>query len=141
MNQKQFRFAVLSALALGLSACQKNENPAGELEKAAAAMAKAPAAPAPAPAAADSGNSLIPTEPPPAKQMEDALADYKAGKMEDAVNRLQLLRGSTALSPEQRMAMQDGVAAVMRDLYARAEKGDAQAAAAVARYEKLQNAR
>jgi hypothetical protein len=61
--------------------------------------------------------------------------------MEDAVTRLQLLRATPALSPEQRMALQDSIAAVMTEIYSLAEKGDPRAIAAVAQYEKLQTAR
>ncbi|MCI0541123.1 MAG: hypothetical protein L0Z50_38465, partial [Verrucomicrobiales bacterium] len=64
-----------------------------------------------------------------------------AGKMEDAVTRLQLLRATPVLSPQQRMALQDSVAAVMTEVYALAEKGDARAIAAVAQYEKMQTGR
>ena len=73
--------------------------------------------------------------------MQQALADYKAGNMEDAVVRLQLLRATAVLSPQQRMALQDGVAAVMTEIYTLAEKGDPRAKAAVARYEKMQTTR
>jgi len=127
--------ALLSAIAVGLSACHK-QDPTAELEKAAAAMAQTEAAPAPAPGAA-----RAPAGPPPAQQVQQALADYKAGKMEDAVTRLQLLRAQPVLSPQQRMALQDSVAAVMTEIYTLAEKGDPRAIAAVKQYEKMQTAR
>jgi hypothetical protein len=73
--------------------------------------------------------------------VQQALADFKAGNMEDTVVRLQLLRRMAVLSPQQRMALQDSVAAVMTEIYTLAEKGDPRAKAAVARYEQMQTTR
>ena len=120
-----------------LSACQKKQSAVNELEKAAAAMTmteKAAPAPDASPVPAVAG-------PPPAQQVQQALTDYKAGKMEDAVTRLQMLRATPVLSPQQRMALQDSVAAVMTEIYTLAEKGDPRAIAAVKQYEKMQTAR
>ena len=128
--------ALLAALAVSLSACHK-QDPVIELEKAAAEMAKTETAPA----APDAGPGLAPANPPPAQQVQQAIADYKAGKMEDTVTRLQLLRATAVLSPQQRMALQDSVAAVMTEIYTLAEKGDPRAIAAVAQYEKMQTTR
>lgn len=105
-----------------------------ELEKSAAAMEKAPAVPADGAAEADPG-------PAPAEQVKKAIADFKAGKMEDAVTRLQLLRAQPVMSPEQRMALQDNIASVMQEVYALAQNGDARAKAAVAQYERMQTGR
>jgi hypothetical protein len=58
--------------------------------------------------------------------------------MEDAVTRLHRLRSARTLTAEQRMALQDAIAAVMREIYASAEKGDARAIAAVRQYEEMQ---
>ena len=132
--------AFLAAIAVALSACHKKQDPVSELEKAAAAMAKAESAPA-TPPAPDAGPRPAPATLPPAKQVQQALADFKAGNMEDAVVRLQLLRATAVLSPQQRMALQDSVAAVMTEIYTLAEKGDPRAKAAVARYEKMQTTR
>ncbi|MEN9547388.1 MAG: hypothetical protein RLZZ356_2120 [Verrucomicrobiota bacterium] len=123
----------LALLVLTATACKK-EDPVAELEKSAAAMDKAPAAPAEAGAEANPG-------PAPAEQVKKAIADFKAGKMEDAVTRLQLLRAQPAMTPEQRMALQDSIASVMQEVYAQAQNGDARAKAAVAQYERLQTAR
>jgi hypothetical protein len=128
--------ALLAAIAVGLSACHK-QDPVIALEKAAAEMVKTESAPA----APDAGPGLAPANPPPAQQMQQAIADYKDGKMEDTVTRLQLLRATAVLSPQQRMALQDSVAAVMTEIYTLAEKGDTRAIAAVAQYEKMQTAR
>jgi hypothetical protein len=132
--------AFLAAIAVALSACHKKDDPVLELEKAAATMAAPETAPA-APAAPDAGPRPAPASLPPAKQVQQALVDFKAGNMEDAVVRLQLLRTTSVLSPQQRMALQDSVAAVMTEIYTLAEKGDARAKAAVARYEQMQTTR
>lgn len=115
------------------TACKK-EDPVAALEKSAAAMDKAPAAPAEGGAEATPG-------PAPAEQVKAAVADFKAGKMEDAVTRLQLLRAQPVMSPEQRMALQDSIASVMQEIYAMAQNGDARAKAAVAQYERMQTGR
>jgi hypothetical protein len=132
--------AFLAAIAVVLSACHKKQDPVSELEKAAAAMAAPETAPA-APAAPDAGPRPAPASLPPAKQVQQALVDFKAGNMEDAVVRLQLLRATSVLSPQQRMALQDSVAAVMTEIYTLAEKGDPRAKAAVARYQQMQTTR
>ncbi len=136
MRRTHLRCALLAVIMAALSACHK-QNPVEELEKAAAAVAKmekAPAAPGSEPDPARAAAL-------PAQQMKEAISDYKAGKMEDAVIRLQLLRAQPILSPEQRMVLQDSIAAVMTEIYSLAEKGDARAVAAVAQYEKMQTTR
>ena len=127
---------LLAALASVLCACHK-QDPVNELEKAAVAMATMETNPTPP----EAGPNTASANPPPAQQVQAAITDYKAGKMEDAVTRLQLLRATPVLSPQQRMALQDSVAALMTEIYTLAEKGDARAIAAVAQYEKMQNAR
>ena len=127
---------LLAAVAVALGACQK-QSAVNEMEKAAVALEKTDKdqpAPVVEPGAAPAG-------PPPAQQVKEALADYKAGKMEDAVTRLQLLRSVSTISPQQRMALQDSVAALMTEIYGLAEKGDPRAIAAVKQYEAMQTAR
>lgn len=126
-------FAVGAALGFFLIGCSK-QDPVIELEKAAAAMAKAEAPPA----ADGTGAGAAPVGPPPAQQVQKAIEDYKAGNMADAVTRLQMLRAMPVMSPQQRMALQDSVAAVMTEIYTLAEKGDPRAIAAVAQYQKMQ---
>lgn len=138
MKDTQINCALFIALALSLSGCKKPDA-VNELEKAAAAMEKAE--PTTTPATPDPGTSSEPSGPPPVKQVQQAIADYKAGNMEDAVTRLQLLRRMAVISPQQRMALQDSIAAVMTEIYTLAEKGDPRAVAAVQRYQQLQNAR
>ena len=143
MNPIFLRGAWLGLVLVALAACKK-QNPVEEMEKAATAIDKmakdsAPAtASAPAPASGEydaAAAALV-----PAQELKQAITEYKAGKMEDAVTRLQLLRSQSVLSPEQRMALQDSMAAVMAEIYALAQKGDARAVAAVAQYEKMQTA-
>lgn len=122
------------ALPILLATACKKEDPVAELEKSAAALEKVPAAPA-------EGASDATPGPAPAEQVKKAIADFKAGKMEDAVTRLQLLRAQPVMSPEQRMALQDSIASVMQEVYAMAQNGDARAKAAVAQYERMQTAR
>ena len=123
---------VVLGLLLAAPGCSKPD-PAAELEKAAAALEKAPAAP---PAPGSDAPAVTPSQ-----QLKGAMEDYKAGKMEDAVTRLQLLRSTPVLTPEQRMALQDSIASVMAEIYALAEKGDKRAIAAVAQYERMQTGR
>jgi hypothetical protein len=138
MKANHIDCALFTVLVISLSGCQKPDA-VNELEKVATALEKAE--PAPAPATPDPGTPREPSGPPPGKQVQQAIADYKAGKMEDAVTRLQILRRMSAISPQQRMALQDSIAAVMTEIYTLAEKGDPRAIAAVQRYQQLQNAR
>ena len=139
MKRIHLECMLLAAIAVLLVACHK-QNAVSEMEKAAAAMAAPVTEPA-APAAPDAGTRPAPASPPPAKQVQQAITDFKAGNMEDAVVRLQLLRATSVLSPQQRMALQDSLAAVMTEIYTLAEKGDPRAKAAVARYEQMQTTR
>lgn len=134
MKVTPVRLLALALMMPGLLGCHK-ESPAEALEKSVTAMEKAGGPPAPADAGTD------PAVVNPVQQVKEAVSDLKAGKLEDAVTRLQLLRAQPVLSPEQRMALQDSMAAVMAEIYALAEKGDSRAAAAVAHYEKLQTSR
>src|SRR5262249_30680152 len=135
-----------TALAALFVGCSHKKDAVTELEKAAAAMVKfeaPPPAPTPPPAAPDQPApapepAAASTVPPPAEQMKQALAAYKSGQLEDAVTRLQILRATPVLTPDQRMALQDSIAAVMTEIYSMAEKGDQRAIAAVAQYEKMQ---
>lgn len=63
---------------------------------------------------------------------------YKAGQLEDAVTRLQRLRATPTMSPQQRMALNDAMGAVMTEIYSLAAKGDSRAIMAVKQYEKMQ---
>jgi hypothetical protein len=138
------------ALAPGFTGCTHKDAVSKNLEKAAKEMEKAspdqPAAPVaaqPSPATPSPQAAPAPaptTQPPPAQQMNQALASYKSGDYEDAVTRLQKLRATRAISTEQRMALQDAMASVMADIYSRAARGDARAKLAVKQYEQMQTA-
>lgn len=138
MRNHFFLLASLGVLlAAALTGCNRKADPTSELQKAARTMEVAN----PAPAAAVPVGNAQPAQPAPAQQMSQAMASYKGGNLEDAVTQLQRLRAQTAITPEQRMALQDAMAAVMTDIYARAVKGDARAQQAVKQYEMMQNAR
>ena len=123
--------------------CHHQPSANTELEKATAELAKgepAPPAPTPtpAPAPAPVQPQVVQIETPaqlPSQQMNQAVVAYKAGNLEDAVTRLQKLRASPVLTPQQRLALNDAMAAVMTEIYTMAEKGDARAIAAVKQYE------
>lgn len=135
MNHRILSLPLAAAVLLTGAGCSSKQDPSAELEKAAAVLEKAPATPAEAPAAEGAPAAS------PSAQLKGAMEDYKAGKIEDAVTRLHLLRSATVLTPEQRMALQDSIAAVMAEVYALAEKGDKKAIAAVAQYERMQTGR
>ena len=73
------------------------------------------------------------------QQMNQAIAAYKAGELEDAVARLEKLRATPVMSAEKRMALNDATAAVMGEIYALAEKGDARAIQAVKLAEQMRS--
>ena len=143
---------VLVAALVCFAGCSHKTDAKTELEKAVTALSQGepvtPPAQAPEPTAAplvaipESTATPEPTPaPPPAQQMRQALIAYKAGDMEDAVTRLQKLRMTVTLTPQQRMAVQDSVAAVMSEIYGLAEKGDSRAIAAVKQAEEMQTSR
>jgi len=101
----------------------------------------APAQPTQMASPAPANPSAITAEPAPAQQVRDAIAAYKAGNLEDAVTRLQKLRATPAMAPEQRIALNDAMAAVMSEIYVLAAKGDSRAVGAVKQYEQMQTQR
>jgi hypothetical protein len=127
----------LLAIVLAVVSCQKQPDPLVELEKTAETMAKSEGVEAEAEVSTEAETPFM----NPSQQVKSAIDDYKAGKMEDAVTRLQLLRAMPALSPQQRMALQDSIAAVMTEIYAMAEQGDPRAKAAIVQYERMQTGR
>ncbi len=141
------------AAAVILAGCSHKANARTELERAADVLAQTDKAQptagpalatgaqiAPAPRGSASAEPAAAPAPGAAQQMQQALASYKAGQMEDAVIRLQKLRAMPTLTGQQRMAVQDGVAAVMNEIYELAAKGDTRAIAAVRQYELMQRA-
>ncbi len=135
---------------MGVTGCSRKPDAKSELEKAAAILEKPdapvvapPQQPAPLASAAPQTPVAETAQPAttPSQQMRAAIAAYKAGNLDDAVTRLQKLRATPAMSPEQRIALNDAMAAVMGEIYAQAAKGDSRAAAAVKQYEQLQTQR
>lgn len=131
-------FAICSAcLALAVSGCRRKAagGSSTEVESAASKFVAAEPAPATTPAP---GTAPAPAS---AQEMQQAVQAYKGGQFEDAVIRLQRLRAAPAMTPQQRMALNDAMAAVMADIYALAAQGDQRAVQAVKQYEKLQTQR
>ena len=143
--------AMLAVLFVAATGCHKQADANTELANAVKALEKAepgpaqgPVAPVPlaasaAPAAAASQEAVI--RQPVAQQMSQAQTAYKGGDYVDAVTRLQWLRAKVTKTPEQTMAVQDAMAAVMAELYARAEKGDTRAQQAIKQYQENHNKR
>jgi|SRR5437588_22734 len=152
MNYRAGLICFSFVAAAFITGCGHKTDAKTEMEKAASALAQEetkqpPPAPAPVEAAlapqqpAQALEAPATPAPPPAQQMQQALASYKAGELEDAVARLQKLRFSGSLTAEQSMTIQDSVAAVMAEIYSLAEKGDARAIQAVKLAEEMQTSR
>jgi len=133
------RFLIILVAVIGVavtaSACRKKStgHSNSDLDKAASNFVEADPAPAASPPTPGA-----PPAPAPAQEMQQAVQAYKGGQFEDAVVRLQRLRATPAMSAQQRMALNDAMAAVMTDIYALAAKGDPRAVQAVKQYEQLQ---
>jgi hypothetical protein len=132
-----------ASLFLALAGCSHKTNADTELEKAASLMEQPAPAPPPAPAPVQTEQAPQPEPTPapapvPGQEMKQAVAAYKSGDLQDAVTRLQKLRATPVMTPQQRIALNDAMAAVMSEIYGLAAKGDARAIAAVKQYEDLQ---
>lgn len=143
------KFPIISAccvvLAFGLVGCGSSQPDANsELEKAAKALEQADAAQA-APAPAQPAQPVVAAPAAatqtPVQQMSQAMTYYKNGEYETAMANLQTLRDRAAMTPQQNMAVQSAMAAVMTDIYTRAANGDARAQQAVKQYEASKTAR
>ncbi len=147
MKSASYLLLILCLTVTLLCGCGGKRNATTELQKAAAAMAQpdqAQGAPAADPVQQASPTAaVIQTVPAttPAQEMNQAMAAYKAGDLDDAVRRLQKLRATAVLAAEKRMAVNDATAAVMGEIYALADKGDARAIQAVKLYEEIQTHR
>lgn len=151
------RTSSLALVSLGIilvaPGCGSKSNPESALQQAAAALedktpvSAAPVAgPPPHPGAAlpPPTSTSAPAASPaaaPTELMNQAIAAYKSGQLEDAVTRLQRLRATPALTPQQRIAINDAIAAVMGEIYAMAAQGDPRAIQAVKQYERMQTQR
>jgi hypothetical protein len=153
MKHKLLTLVMICVSAAALpTGCSHKTDAKTELDTAATLLDKtesAPVASAPAPesaapmatAPAAVPESVAGLAATPAQQMHLAISSYKTGDLEDAVTRLQKLRATPTLTAEQRMAVQDSVAAVMTEIYTLAAKGDAKAIQAVKQYEVMQTSR
>ncbi|MBM3870432.1 MAG: hypothetical protein FJ392_05625 [Verrucomicrobia bacterium] len=139
MNARCLKILIaVVCVATSASACRKKSagHSNSDFERAASKFAVADPAPT-----AEPPPTGAPPAPAPAQEMQQAVQAYKGGQFEDAVVRLQRLRATPAMSGQQRMALNDAMAAVMTDIYALAAKGDPRAIQAVKQYEQLQTQR
>ena len=155
MKTRYWWIFVCALTLAGFCSCGHQPTAKEELDKAVDVLSKADAQPTPSPPVAEGtpapepipvntaalGGSAADPAPTPARQMQQAVAAYRGGELEDAVTRLQRLRMSPTLTAQQRMAVQDSVAAVMSEIYSLAERGDAKAIQAVKQYEEMQTNR
>jgi hypothetical protein len=135
-----------ASLLLAFAGCSHKSNADTELEKAASLMQQpaptSPQAPTPVqtePAPQPEAAPVADPAPPPAQEMRQAVAAYKSGDLQDAITRLQKLRATPVMTPQQRIALNDAMAAVMSEIYSHAANGDPKAIAAVKQYEELQS--
>ena len=144
MNTKHPALIVWGAsLFVALGGCSRKTDAQTELQKAASVLEQSvtaqPEATPPVQPGAPFQAAPTPTAAPaPAQEMKQALTAYKGGELQDAVTRLQKLRATPVLTPQQRIALNDAMAAVMTEIYALAAKGDARAIQAVKQYERMQ---
>ena len=131
-----------------LDGCGSKKDANTQLQKAAAVMAQPEPAQATPPSEPiqKTPSAEVATQPAapiksPVQEMNQAMTSYKAGNFDDAVARLQKLRATPVLSAEKRIAVNDATAAVMAEIYALADKGDARAIQAVRLYEEMQTQR
>lgn len=148
--QNPFAIAIVAVFALAVIGCNPKGDADAEMAKAVKVLEQVDPAPPPAPVAVPApvaGPATPTAQPvqqpvtsqPVAQQMSQAMAAYKSGDYDDAITRLQLLRTKVAKTPEQTMAIQDAMAAVMTELYTRAEKGDARAKQAIKQFQDSRN--
>jgi hypothetical protein len=121
--------------ACTLTGCHGKTDANTELDQAVRVMQKTETIP---PSTTSAGPVSQPSTTPPAQEMNQAVAAYKAGQIEDAVTRLQRLRATPTLTPQQRIALNDAVAAVMTEVSSLAAKGDPRAVKALQQYDKMQ---
>lgn len=133
------------ALVVALPGCSRKTDTNAELEKAANSLASTQPVAVPAqqahPDQAAPAARVAPPAAAPAQEMNQAMMAYKAGQLKDTVTHLQQLRAMPTITPQQRIAVNDAMAAVMTDIYTRAAKGDARAIQAVKQYELMQTRR
>lgn len=139
--KNQILVVASAALAIILSGCGEKTDANSQLENAARELQATPAPQVqatPPPASQAPTAPVVEPAPAPAQEINQAMVAYKAGNLEDAVTRLQRLRATPAMTPEQRIALNNAMGAVMTEIYALAAKGDSRAQMAVKQYEKMQ---
>jgi hypothetical protein len=127
-------------LACASVGCHRQSEANVEMDKAARTMETTETAPTTGAVPAVPSGSVA-SASTPAQEMNQAVAAYKAGQVKDAVTRLQQLRATPTLTPQQRITLNDAMAAVMSEISTRAAKGDSQAIQALKQYGKMQNER
>jgi len=144
----KINISIISVFCAGLAlvGCNEKTDANSQLEKAAKEMQSAPTAPVAAPEQPSQTSDPAPATaatpaPPPAQELKQAMVAYKAGNLEDAVTRLQRLRATPVMTPQQRIALNDAMGAVMTEIYSLAAKGDSRAQQAVKQYEQMQTQR
>ena len=133
---------VLSISAVLLGGCSKKTDVNAELEKAVKVLDGYNPAQSPTPQAptVQPQNASI-AQMAPAQQVNEALTSLKEGKYTETITYMESARSNPRKSPEQMMAIQNAMAAVMNDLYARAANGDAAARQAINKYNEERNRR
>ena len=135
--QKPFGGTVLILLsALLVVGCSKKPDASTELAKTVKVLEQT----APAPQAAAQPSANAPTALP-AQQVSQALASLKEGKYTETIVQMEKARYNPNKTPQQMIAIQDAMAAVMSDLYTRAANGDSAAKQAIAKYQAERNRR
>ncbi len=133
---------VLSISAVLLSGCSKKTDVNAELEKAVKVLDGSNPAQSPTPQAPTVQPQNAPiAQMAPAQQVNEALTSLKEGKYTETITYMESARSNPRKSPEQMMAIQNAMAAVMNDLYARAANGDAAARQAINKYNEERNRR
>lgn len=128
---RRFLGCSITLLALiTLCGCSGKKDAATELADTVKTLEK----PSDAPQASPTAN-VNQALPPPSQQVNAALTSFKAGNYSDAIVNMEKARTNPNKTPQQMMAVQDAIAAVMRDLYARAAKGDVAAQQAIKQYQ------
>ena len=121
--------------AAGLVGCQKKTDATSEL-KSAVKVLEQPGSVQPATAQPGQNGTAV---PPVAQQVDQAINSFKAGNYSDAIGLMEKAGTNPTRTPGQTIAVQDAMAAVMRDLYARAARGDAAAQQAIKQYKDNRN--
>ena len=123
---------MLAFFVLAVAGCHRRGDANAEMARAVKELEQG----TPGQPPAQAGTSL-----PVAQQMNEAMVAYKGGDYLDAIMRLQVLRSTGTKTPDQTMAVQNAMAAVMTELYSRAEKGDTRAQQAIKQYQEERNKR